>query len=220
MRPAGGIKTVRDIAYTPKPNPSPSPRHVADVSVRLYRMFFNFADYKLTDGSLSEILHIIPKGLQALFPNTTKDSPILTLIPPSTSTVLPLLLLQLSSPSPLFILSSPSLLTKALNSDEHPSPCFVVAHKNFVEDVVEQVWEDTQGKTGVLIIGDPEKDSGETIEAAARKGMVVKFWEDIWEEGETASEHVSPGMSGRIHLFDAHIQNWHIMIYIPISIPR
>lgn len=156
---------------------------------------------KLTDEALSEMLRLLPIGLKTLFPtltaSTTSPTPILTLLPPSPSTSLPLLLLQLSVPpsTPLVILPSPVLLSSALSSTAHPQPAVVVVHASLVDDVLEQIWEDRGDKAGVLVVGDPQKEQYRVVENAKTRGMKVAWWEEIWEVAEKAptEKGVLPG---------------------------
>jgi long-chain acyl-CoA synthetase len=151
----------------------------------------------LTDEALVEILRLIPLGLSSLFPlseTTASTTPILTLLPSSPSTSFPLLLLQLAVPpsTPLIILPTPRLLTKALQSTSHPQPKLVVVHASLAADVVEQVWEDCGSEVGVLIVGDPGKEQDQVVHEAEKKGMLVKYWEEVWT-GAEASKKVMPG---------------------------
>ena len=155
------------------------------------------ADRKLTDEALVEILRLIPLGLASLFPlseSTASPTPILTLLPTSPSTSFPLLLLQLAVPpsTPLVVLPTPRLLTKALQSTSHPQPKLVVIHASLAADVIEQVWEDCGSDVGVLIVSDPGKEQDQVVQDAEKKGMLVKYWEDVWT-GAEASKKVMPG---------------------------
>jgi long-chain acyl-CoA synthetase len=151
----------------------------------------------LTDEALAEILRLIPLGLASLFPlseSTSSPTPILTLLPSSPSTSFPLLLLQLAAPpsTPLIVLPTPRLLTKALQSKDHPQPKLVVAHSSLAADLIEQVWEDCGSEVGVLIVGDPGKEQDQVVRDAEKKGMLVKYWEEVWG-GAEASKKVMPG---------------------------
>ena len=115
------------------------------------------------------------------------EKTIITLLPPSPSTALPLLLLQLAAVSPLVVLSSPSQLATSLTSTDTPPPAVVVVHVDLLDEVVEQVWEDKQGQTGVLVIGDPQKKRADIVKAAGARGMALKHWEEIWDIAETAN---------------------------------
>lgn len=149
---------------------------------------------QLTDEAFAEITRLLPVGLRALFPTLTETTSTVTLLPPSTSTAFPLLLLQLAAPSPLVVLPSPGHLSEALSSDKHLPPGLVVVHADLLEDAVEQVWEDRQGSTSVLVVGDPGKLKAGVIRSAASRGLVVKHWEDLWEAAESAPETEYPGV--------------------------
>jgi long-chain acyl-CoA synthetase len=155
------------------------------------------ANKQLTDEVLAEILRLIPLGLASLFPlseSTSAPTPILALLPASPSTSFPLLFLQLaSSPAtPLVVLPSPKFLNEALHSKLHTQPKLVVVHASIAEDVVEQVWEDCGHEVGILIVGDPAKEHHQVVADASKKGMVVKYWEEVWE-GAEKSKKVMPG---------------------------
>jgi long-chain acyl-CoA synthetase len=157
----------------------------------------HLAYIQLTDEALAEILRLIPLGLSSLFPlseSTSSPTPILTLLPSSPSTSFPLLLLQLAVPpsTPLIVLPQPKQLSKALHSTLHPQPKLVVVHASLAEDVIEQVWEDCGHEVGVLIVGDPGKEHDQAVREAEEKGMIVKYWEEVWE-GAELSKRVMPG---------------------------
>ena len=140
---------------------------------------------------------MIPLGLSSLFPlseTTSSPTPIITLLPSSPSTSFPLLLLQLAVPpsTPLVVLPTPKFLSKALHSTLHPRPKLVIAHASLAEDVIEQVWEDCGHDVGVLIVGDPGKEHDQAVRDAEEKGMLVKYWEEVWD-GAESSKKVMPG---------------------------
>ena len=103
---------------------------------------------------------------------------------------------------PLIVLPEPKLLTSALTSPTsenppHPMPAVVVVHVSLVDDVVEQVFEDTGAKAGVLIVGDMNREKEPLVERAREKGMDLRWWEELWEVAETARHKASlPGNSG------------------------
>ena len=69
----------------------------------------------------------------------------------------------------------------------------MVIHVDLVDDVVEQIWEEMHRQTGVLIVGDPEKSKSGLVKNASVRGMVVKWWEEIWEAADEASDsYASP----------------------------
>ncbi|WVQ82846.1 hypothetical protein IAT38_004981 [Cryptococcus sp. DSM 104549] len=183
VRPANTVKTVQDLVTLPK-NP---PRKPVGPTQRI------ILDVQLTDEALKEIIRLIPIGISLLFPSskisTSSPSSIITLVPPSPSTSLPLLLLSLSATPdrPLVILPSPRLLTRALTAtpETHPEAGVVVVFANLLEDVIEQIWEDKAGAVGVLVMGDVEKKTAAIVNRAREKGMVVHWWEEVWEVVET-----------------------------------
>jgi len=67
-----------------------------------------------------------------------------------------------------------------------------VIHASLAADVVEQVWEDCGTEVGVLIVGDPGKEQHQVVQDAEKKGMLVKYWEEVWT-GAEASKKVVPG---------------------------
>jgi len=150
---------------------------------------------QLSDESLKDVVHLLPRGLRSLFPAlNSNDKSIITLLPPSPSTALPLLLLELSAVSPLIILPDTVYFTMALTTTSHPSPAVAVVHVDLLEDVVEQVLEDKHGETGVLVIGDPQRKRNDIVQAAGAKGMTVRFWEELWDVAETANMDISRGL--------------------------
>jgi len=160
------------------------------------------AQIQLDDESLAEILHLLPAGLRSLIPTLNDTTSIITLLPPSTSTVFPLLLLELGAASPLVVLPSPRFLTAALSpSAKHPEPGLVVTHASILDEVVEQVWEDRETSTGILIVGDPGKQKADVARAAESKGLIVKFWEEIWGAAEVAPKLGLPGALRSCGLF-------------------
>jgi long-chain acyl-CoA synthetase len=162
------------------------PRYLGTLDLTFTLRLVLIWPWQLTDESLHEILQLLPLGLKALFPSLS--GPILTLLPPSPSTSLPLLLLQLSSPSPLIILPSPLFLTKALTSSAHPKAGIIVVHVSLFDDVVEQVLEDCGQDVVIVIVGDVEKGKHRLVESAKGRGMRVVWWEDIWAAAENAAE--------------------------------
>nr|XP_031862082.1 uncharacterized protein CI109_002495 [Kwoniella shandongensis]KAA5529154.1 hypothetical protein CI109_002495 [Kwoniella shandongensis] len=197
VRPANTIKTVQDVVEQPKATSPVTQRCILDVS--------------LTDEALGEILRLLPIGLQLLFPsiaNPASPSPILTLLPPSPTSALPLLLLSLSvrPNTPLIILPSPRLLTAGLTSKNHPTPGVVVVHASLLDDVVEQVWEDCRDRVGILIVGDPQKDGASTVKNARAKGLEVHWWEEIWDVAESEKGE-------QVKLEDPHFNDVHSYFY-------
>lgn len=142
---------------------------------------------QLTNEALAEVARLVPLGLRALFPTLESDSPtpILTLLPPSPSTSLPLLLLALASEPrhPLLILDHPRHLQAALAGRGHPAPSVLVLHASVFERGVALDALDLGSAAGVLIVGDPERKFS-AVAASALKGASVKWWEEIWEAGE------------------------------------
>jgi hypothetical protein len=70
----------------------------------------------------------------------------------------------------------------------------VVIHASLAEDAVEQIWEDCGHDVGVLIVGDPTKEKDHVVQGAQEKGMLVKYWEELWH-GAEQSKKVVPGES-------------------------
>lgn len=146
--------------------------------------------YQLTDEALAEIVRLVPLGIHILFPGASpmSASSIVTLIPPSPSSALPLLLLSLSATPdrPLAILPNPRLLTAALTGHgSHPAARIVIVFVDLLAEVVEQVWEGDGDKIGILVIGDEKKLQSSVVEEARRKGLTVHWWEEIWEVAES-----------------------------------
>ncbi|KAK8844727.1 hypothetical protein IAR55_006577 [Kwoniella newhampshirensis] len=197
VRPANTIKTVQDVISQPKALTPVTQRYILDVP--------------LTDEALAEVLRLLPIGLELLFPRSsspTSPSPIMTLLPPSPNSALPLLLLSLSVKpnAPLVILPSPRVLTTGLTAKGHPVPGIVVVHASLFEDVAEQVWEDCRDKVGILIVGDPEKGEQNSVEITRGKGMEVHWWEEVWDVAESEkSEQVTvrAGMAALLSIFPA-----------------
>jgi len=133
----------------------------------------------------------VPLGIGKLFPELSGS--ILTLLPPSPTTALPLLLLSLASrpKHSLVILPSPHLLRTALTSASHPTPGLLVIH----ESVVDGLAVEALGRASVLIVGDPNQEHKAFAERAAKSGIAVKWWEQIWDAGETATD--VPDTTGR-----------------------
>lgn len=159
---------------------------------------------QITNEALTELLRLVPLGLAAMFDlplgpsaETTTEAPIAVLLPPSPSTALPLLLLQLASPPgcPIIPLPSPTLLDAALNSTAHARPRVLVVYVDLLEEALEQAFEDKGEGVGALVVGDPDMGKRDIVERARRKGMKVHWWEDMWEEGEKSSAEV-PGACG------------------------
>jgi long-chain acyl-CoA synthetase len=44
--------------------------------------------------------------------------------------------------------------------------------------------------TSILVVGDPERQQQNFSERAAKAGIAVRWWEEIWEEGEVADDIV------------------------------
>lgn len=82
----------------------------------------------------------------------------------------------------------------------------MVAHVDLLDEVVEQVWEDRNGETGVLVIGDPQKKREDLVKAAGARGMEVKFWEDIWDVAETATMEIPRKLPKTGFLSPAHVR--------------
>lgn len=144
---------------------------------------------QLTNEALTEIVRLVPLGLKALFSEQmgTVDSPksIVTLLPPSPSTSLPLLLLSLASQksNPLVVLPSRSLLPAALESKDHPAPGLLVLHESALTDAVDLDFQDLNG-AGILLVGDPNRRRAGPVADAIRHGVNVKWWEEIWDAAE------------------------------------
>ncbi|KAK4686758.1 hypothetical protein P7C73_g3360, partial [Tremellales sp. Uapishka_1] len=214
VRPANSLKTVHDIVQV-KGN-GEAERCILDVT--------------LTEEALSEILLLLPHGLRALFPHhlstsPTSPTPILTLLPPSPVTALPLLLLALSVPPslPLIVLPHPKLLNTALaKTSAHPQPGIVVVHVGLLDDIIEQVWEDCEDKVGVVVVGDEKKEKIALIEEARRRGMNVRWWEEIWAAAEKDVKNSLPGavtssLMANVAdgtLADPHFQDVHSYFYV------
>ena len=92
------------------------------------------------------------------------------------------------------MLPAPRFLTAALSaSARHPEPGLVIVHASLLDEAVEQVFEDRETSTGILVVGDAGKQHADVARAAEAKGLVVKFWEDIWEAAELAPKLDLPG---------------------------
>jgi hypothetical protein len=63
-----------------------------------------------------------------------------------------------------------------------------VVHASLAADVVEQVWEDCGTEVGVLIVGDPGKEQDQVVNEAEKKGMLVKYWEEVWSGAEASTK--------------------------------
>ncbi|OCF34867.1 hypothetical protein I316_03413 [Kwoniella heveanensis BCC8398] len=199
VRPANSVKIVHDVVTGPKASKSTSQRYILDTP--------------LSDEALIEIIRLLPIGIELLFPHTasatkTSQAPILTLLPPSPTSALPLLLLSLSAApnKPLVILPTPRLLTPALRGTGHPAPAIVVIHVNLLDDVVEQVAEDCQGPVGILVIGDPQRTGAGLAKSAQNRGISIKWWEDIWEIAESRD-------ASKVKTQEAHYEDVHSYYY-------
>lgn len=151
-------------------------------------------DTPLTNEALAEVVRLVPLGLHALFPSlatATAAEPlsIVTVLPPSPSTSLPLLLLSLSSEPrcPIVVLPHPRLLNLALGSTAHPSPGLIVVHESVFKEAVEQVFEDSKAGAGILIVGDTERKHSQLATTATSRGLTVRWWEEIWDVAESAA---------------------------------
>lgn len=151
---------------------------------------------ELDSAGLSQTATMLPGGLRELFPDlarATKDSPapIAALIPPSTATGLPLLLLSLASrPStPLVVVPRPSALPAALKGQGMPqAPKLVVLHVASLDRLPEI-------ECSVLLVGDPQKNAAPRV--GDRKN--VQWWEDVW-----AAAEVVPNYTEEISYIDTH----------------
>ncbi|ORY27329.1 hypothetical protein BCR39DRAFT_560061 [Naematelia encephala] len=196
VRPANGVKVVRDVLPEPKGPEGAQPRCILDTN--------------LSDEALSEILRLVPQALFNLFPSLSllpaAPTPILTLLPPSPSCQLPLLLLSLAAPpsTPIIPLPHPSLLASALEEKTaHPRPGLVVVHASLIGDVLEQIVDENEERLGVLVVGDPDKACEEAVQPAKDRGMVVSWWEEIWDvEGKKD-----------VSIPDAHFNDTHSYFY-------
>ncbi|UOH79436.1 hypothetical protein LQV05_000441 [Cryptococcus neoformans] len=202
VRPANAVKTVQDVARPPKADPKENVTRSGQRCI---------LDVQLTDGALAEIVRLVPLGIQILFPRSSPmaASSIVTLIPPSPNSALPLLLLSLSAAPgrPLVILPNPRLLTAALiGHGAHPPAGIIVIFADLLAEVVEQVWEDEGDKVGVLVIGDEKKLQRSVVEEARRKGLTVHWWEEIWEVAESE-------MAEKVQLQNAHFSDVHSYYY-------
>lgn len=202
VRPANTVKTVQDVARPPKADPKMKNTRPAQ------RCILNV---QLTDEALAEIVRLVPLGIHILFPGASpmSASSIVTLIPPSPNSALPLLLLSLSATPdrPLAILPNPRLLTAALTGHgAHPAAGIVVVFADLLAEVVEQVLEDDGDKVGILVIGDKKKLQSSVVEEARRKGLTVHWWEEIWEVAESE-------LADKIQLRDAHFNDVHSYYY-------
>lgn len=162
---------------------------------------------------MAEIIRLIPLGLHSLFDlSTSIESPssVLTILPSSPSTALPLLLLQLAAvPSaPLVILPSPIFVASALREKTAHAPVnLMVVHAALAEDVIEQVYENYQSGIGILIVGDPSKETDYVVQDAKSHGINVRYWEELWEAAES-SKVESPGRS------TLHFNDWALKFQI------
>ncbi|KAL1408830.1 hypothetical protein Q8F55_005644 [Vanrija albida] len=177
VRPANQLQTVDNVVTVPVPTPLPGkPKFQITQRVIL--------DTPLTTEALAEVVRLVPLGLKALFPGLsgTKASPtpILTLLPPSPGTALPLLLLSLASKpgAPLVVVPDPSLLDAALTSTAYPRPALLVVHESVFPQVVTRA-------ANILIVGDTERKHAAVAKAAS---ATVRWWEEIWDAAEAAPE--------------------------------
>lgn len=136
----------------------------------------------MDSAGVADVASLLPRGLRALFPSlasATKDAPapIATLIPPSTTTGLPLLLLSLASrPStPLIVVPRPAALPAAVQGGRAPAPGLVVLHVSAIERLPEI-------SCPVLLVGDPDRK-------AQVAGKNVRWWEELWAAAETVPEY-------------------------------
>ncbi|WVW81314.1 hypothetical protein I302_103305 [Kwoniella bestiolae CBS 10118] len=193
VRPASSVKVVSDVVNGPKITDPKKERFILDVPI--------------TDEGLSEMIRLIPIGLSLLFPDSSSDGPssIISLLPPSPSTSLPLLLLSIASTRdrPLVILPSPKLLSSSLRSNAHPKAGIVVTDVDLLEDVIEEIYE-SQNSCGVLVIRDPARKSDKVIGQAKAKGINVKYWEDIWEVAESPKAQSENYEAPESHYVDVH----------------
>jgi len=95
----------------------------------------------------------------------------------------------------------------------------VVIHASLAEDAVEQIWEDCGSDVGVLIVGDPEREKDQVVQGAKENGMIVRYWEELWE-GAESSKKVMPGKLGwpksgraRAHTLEPQPQDIHSYFY-------
>ncbi|WVQ72284.1 hypothetical protein IAR50_001834 [Cryptococcus sp. DSM 104548] len=206
VRPANTVKTVQDLVNFPPVDPKdpvkrPEQRCILD----------------LTDEAFAEIVRLVPLGIELLFPRASAASvsSIVTLIPPSPVTSLPLLLLSLSAipVRPLVILPSPRLLTSALTATSHPAAGVVVVFADLLGDVLEQVYEDAGDKVGILVIGDAGKLQASLVEEARSKGLTVHWWEEVWEVAETEK-------ADALKLPDSHFNDVHSYYYSETANPE
>lgn len=151
---------------------------------------------ELDSAGLAQTATMLPGGLRELFPDlakATKDAPapIAALIPPATTTGLPLLLLSLASrPStPLVVVPRPSALPAALKGQGMPqAPKLVVLHVASLDRLPEI-------QCSVLLVGDPQKNAAPRV--GDRKN--VQWWEDVW-----AAAEVVPDYTEEISYIDTH----------------
>lgn len=126
----------------------------------------------------------MPLGLRKLFPSLQGGGSVACLLPPSPITALPLLLLSLSSSAknPLVVLPHPRLLEVAIKDR---APGVVVIHESAIEATADLL---VNSKSGVLIVGDTKRRHQAFADRAGKNGVVVHFWEDVWDAGESASD--------------------------------
>ncbi|TYJ57458.1 hypothetical protein B9479_001775 [Cryptococcus floricola] len=215
VRPANTVKTVQDLVNFPPEDPKdlvkrPEQRCILDIKAGSFGRL-------LTDEAFAEIVRLVPLGIELLFPRASAASvsSIITLIPPSPVTSLPLLLLSLSAVPvrPLVILPSPRLLTSALTATSHPAAGVVVVFADLLGEVLEQVWEDTGDKVGILVIGDAGKLRASLVEEARSKGLNVHWWEEVWEVAETEK-------ADALKLPDSHFNDVHSYYYSETDDPE
>ena len=66
-----------------------------------------------------------------------------------------------------------------------------MVHESLLEDVIEQVAEDIGDKLGIMVVGDTDRSQGPSIERAVGKGMVIHWWEEIWDAAELAVDKIN-----------------------------
>lgn len=83
------------------------------------------------------------------------------------------------------MLPHPRLLNLALDNTSHPNPGLLVVHESIFPEVLEQLSE-SNSSAGILIVGDAERRHSDIAAKASRRGIVVKWWEEIWDVAEAA----------------------------------
>lgn len=85
--------------------------------------------------------------------------------------------------NPLVILPSPEHIKTALDNSSHPTPAVIVARKALAEDLIEELVD--QGvQIGLLIVDDPERSLRSLATKSARRGVHLRWWEEVWEEAQ------------------------------------